>query len=63
MSGVSEQIKRDAECCPNCTKHGSHDVSQDEFQEWRCTNTNCRVEVYRVRFVEPDSDHSDGGEE
>ena len=47
---VPDQIRRDAQCCPNCTEHGSQDLSQDGFEEWRCTNENCRVEVYRVRI-------------
>ena len=45
----------DAGCCPNCGKHGRFDVSQEDFDEYRCGNGNCRVEVYRVHTIDTES--------
>lgn len=49
---VTKQIGQDAEYCPNCAQHGSHDLTRGEdpgtWEEWRCDNDNCRVLVYFV---------------
>ena len=45
--------------CPNCGEGGTHDLSQADFEEWRCTNHNCQVHAY---YVEPGTDRSGGGD-
>lgn len=40
---------REETTCPNCnTGDVRHDLGQDGFDEYRCSNENCSVEVFRV---------------
>lgn len=60
-----DDIERDTHC-PNCGKEGQEEygVAEADFEEWECVNHNCRVSVYRVQSIAPDTDSeliTDGG--
>lgn len=65
-AGVTEQIRRDAECCPNCQdrgyEHESADNSRLDHHIWICTNDNCRIIRYKVRTATDQNKSMEGSQ-